>query len=517
MPGCDIESGLQCHANIRATFGRIARSCMLHQDLPHYALDTEPVRLELQKRRAAELLRQAQESFEQERLEPARAVLEEALGLDPSNRSGRALWEAIQRQIQQLAILPRIEASLSAGEEHLAKRQFADAVGAFETALDLDRDNAGIRERLEKTRALVEQAGKAFQLLAEARRHFEHQNLTAAYRMVSEALTHDPKNPDAAEFLKTIEEFIHRRHAEQREDEALRKAEGLMLLPDYDEATAVLLATDSSSPRIQECLDYIRSQRAAYDRERRLRKEISAATDLLRGQRMDEAAKCLDALKVEFPESQEVANLIAYTQKERAVLARAKAIESAAAEARSPAASNDFEGALAALGEALKIYPDDTAMVRLLATTMAAKSEWERRRAIESALVRCASLRSEHKLASALQVVERALKDYQSEPSLLTALKELEAELAEHRRLEAVRRVVSQAEYLLARMQLDAAVDEGACNYCEFIPRDILINHDLMPRRKLAPGRSGTGFRPTPCAVRAVSINLVKRGGDQFS
>src|SRR5215469_5028857 len=47
--------------------------------------DTEPVRLELQKGRAAELLQHAQALFEQKQLEPSRTALQEALALEPSN------------------------------------------------------------------------------------------------------------------------------------------------------------------------------------------------------------------------------------------------------------------------------------------------------------------------------------------------------------------------------------------------------------------------------------------------
>ncbi len=330
---------------------------------------------------------------------------------------------------------------------------------AFESALQLDRENVYIQGRLDHARALGEHAKRTFDLLAEARRHFEQQNLTAAYRTVSEALSHDPKNPDAAEFLKTIRGYIEQRHAEQRIDEAVRKAEGLMLIPAYEEAIAVLEAADPESSKVRECLERVRSQSVAYKRQQKLHKEMAAATDLLRKHRLEEAAKCLQGLRAEFPENQEVAQLLAYAQKEQAALARTKVIESAAAEARSRAGSNEFEAALKALDEALKLYPGESTLVRLLESTMTAKSEWERRRAIESTLAKCESLRAGQRFAEAVQVVERALKDYNSEPALLDLLKKLEGELAEHRHKEAVRSAVTQAEQFLAQMQLEKAVD----------------------------------------------------------
>ena len=445
-----------------------------YRTMKELQFDIEPIRLELQKGRASELLEQAEELLEQRQLEPARTVVQEALALEPSNHIARALWERLQKQIQERSLRPRIESALSEGEEHLIKRRFLEAVHALESALQLDGDNVYIQGRLEQARASVEQVKKASELLAEARRHFEQQNLTAAYRVVSEVLTHDPKNPDAAEFLKTLQEYMERRHEEQRIDEAVRKAEGLMLIPAYDEALAVLQAANPSSPKIRECLDRARAQKAAHERQQKLQKEMAAATDLLREQRLDEAAKRLEALRADFPENDEVKQLLAYAEKELAILARTKTVENAAAEARARSASNDFEGALAALGDALKVYPADSTLVRLLGSTMAARSEWERRRGIESAIARCESLRSRRQFAEAVQAVERALKEHDSEPALLELRKKLEAELAEQRRNESIQKVVTHAEQLLSQKQLDAAVDVLQQGLTKFSGEDAL-------------------------------------------
>jgi serine/threonine-protein kinase len=443
-----------------------AISKMVHKDrsgryrnLKDLQFDTEPIRIDLQRRRASELLLQAQELFGRDQFEPAQKLLQEVLVLEPSNREARGLWESLQHEVQQRSLRPRIEASLSAGVEHLEKRQFGDALKAFESALLLDRDNAYIQGRVEQVRALVEQARRASQLLVEARREFEQQNLTAAYRMVSEALRYDPKNPEAADFLKTIQSYVDRRQAEQRVDDAIRRAQGLMLIPAYDDAIAVLTALDLESPRIRECLELVRSEKLAHERKQKLHREMAAATDLLREHRLDEAARCLESLQAEYPENQDVAHLLAYAQRERAAMARAAAIESAAAEAHSRAESKDFEGALATLDTALKKYPGASALVRLLGSTLAAKGVWERQQVVQSTLAKCESLRSRQQLAEAIHTVEAALEDYSAEPALLSVLKQLEAELAQQRRGDAVRKVSVQAERLLDQKQPQAALE----------------------------------------------------------
>jgi hypothetical protein len=263
-------------------------------------------------------------------------------------------------------------------------RRFADAAQAFDSALALDTRNTLIRKRAEDARAQMEYAAKALQLLAEARREFEDHNLTAVYRIISEALRYDPRNPDAAEFLKTIESYAERRQAEQDIDNAIRKAQGLMLISAYDEAIALLTASGESSPRIGECLARVRSEQAAYETKQKLRKEIAAATDLLRGGQFNEAARRLQDVRKDFPNNREIEDLLAYAQREQAAFAHAKAIENATADAAARAQRKDFEGALVIIDSALKQHPADSGLMRLLSDIVAEKSEWERERVMQA-------------------------------------------------------------------------------------------------------------------------------------
>jgi Flp pilus assembly protein TadD len=292
----------------------------------------------------------------------------------------------------------------------------------FESALVLDRENVYIQELLSP--ALVEHSRKASQLLAEARREFEHENLTAAYRIVSEALRHDPKNPEAAEFLKTVQSYVERRQADQRVDDALRKAQGLMLIPAYEEAITVLSALDQKSPKVRELLERVRSEKVAHERKQKLHREMAAATDLLRQHPMDEAAKCLENLQMEFPETGSSTPLLAYAQGAGGA-GKDEAVERAAAEVRARSESRDFDGALAALDRALKKYPGESALIRLLGSTTAAKGAWERQQALQSTLAKCETLRSKQRFAEAVQTVEAALEEHSAEPALLSLLKEL--------------------------------------------------------------------------------------------
>jgi serine/threonine-protein kinase len=451
-----------------------------YQSMSEIRLDTEPVRIELQKARASQLLLQARTLLDQKTAEPAQKVLQEALQLDPANTTARELWEKVQQNLQLRSLKPRIEGLLSTAEEHLTNRRFADAVQAFNSALALDPRNTYIRGRIEEARKLVDHAGKASQLLAEARREFEHQNLTAAYRIVSEALRHDPKNPEASEFLKTIESYAEQRQAEQRVDDAIRKAQGLMLIPDHYEAIAVLKASDQNSPKIQEWLEWVRGEKTVYERKQKFRTEMTAATDLLRSSKFDEAARRLEPLQKEFPENREVSDLLAYAQREQAALVRARAVEQAAAEAGECARLKNFERALAVLDPALKKYPGERSLVTLLSSLMAEKTAWERQLTIQAAIDRCESLRSQQKFEEAGEAVRTALVENSADPRLVALARQIEDEWSQGRRNEFVRKASERVEQLLAQMQLEAALEtihEALKHYPSDIALDKLLKH----------------------------------------
>ena len=432
-----------------------------YQSLKEVLFDIQPLVLDQRRERASTLLAQAQELIEKKQLEPAQTVLQESLGLDPGNQAARALREQLLKQLRQRSLQPRIESLLGSAEDHLVKRRFTDAVQAFELALKLDRENDYIQARIEHAKGLAEHARQASELLAEARREFEGRNLTAAYRTASEALRHDPENPEAAEFLKTVKSEVERRQAEQRIDEAIRKAQSLLLVPAYDEALALLtgLGPEADSPKVRRTIELVRNEKTAQERKQRLQNEMAGATDLLRDQRLEEAASRLEDLQRDYPDNKEVAHLLAYAQKELASRARALAIETAVKEAGTLAASRNYEAALTVLDRSLEKFPGETALIRILAQTMSAKGTWERQQAVQAVLARCEALRAEQRFAEAVEAVEGTLQMYSSEPALLRLLEQLEAEWNEQRRKEAVQKVREQAEALLEQKQPEKAVE----------------------------------------------------------
>jgi len=431
-----------------------------YQTLKELQLDIEPVRIELQQQHAANLLKQAQEFHARKQLTQAQSLVLEVLDLDPSNRLARSLWEDVQKQLQLRSLQPRIEALLKSADDQLAQRRFTEAVQTFDLALKLDRENGDLQGRRERAQALLEHSRQAAALLADARRDFEQRDLTSAHRLVTEALRHDPQNPEAGDALQMIERALERREREHRIQEAMARAETLLVMNSYDDAAEVLRGIGNAPefPKVAELWATIQLEKARYEKRRKLQSEMAAATELLREQHYEQAVQNLDKLKAEFPASQEVARLWAHARKELDAELRSRALAGIANEVKALEDAADFNRALGVLDEALKTYPGEGILIRLLGGTLSAKADWERQRAIQATVAQCRQLRSQGKLAEAIQAVEAASREYGSQPELLEILQQLEQEWEQQKRAEAIRRASEQANSLLSQDRAQEAV-----------------------------------------------------------
>ena len=426
-----------------------------YQSLKDVQFDTEIVRMDLQRQRADELTVLAQLQADTDQVDTAQTLVAEALGLDPSNRPARILRESLQKRIQQRNLRPRIESMISAAEERLATRRFPEAVQSFEAALKLDSENAAVQQRLAYAREMLDHFREAQNLVGEAQKELGRQNLSLAYQNASEALRLDRENPTAAELLAKIQVEIENRQREKRIEEALRKSEDLILLRSYDEAITLLagMGRDSQSPKVEQLLAWLRKEKADKERTERLQVQMKEITTLLGARNLTGAVERLEALRKDYPDEQEPVRLLAYARKELEIEARARAVKELAAKAGALADKKDFNGALSLLEDALQKYPGETTLIRMLGSTLAAKTAWERQQAVAATIRQCNELRQQQRLAEAIELVEAALRDNSADPQLVSLLEQLEQEWAGKRRAEAVRKAADAAVQALDRKQ----------------------------------------------------------------
>src|SRR5262249_34113172 len=156
------------------------------------------------------------------------------------------------------------------GREEMERRNFAEAIEAFDSALRLDTTNSEIQGLLENARAAQAKSQRAAELVTEARRAFDQQKLAAAYKNASQALPQDPQNPAALRLLQVIQGAIDQKRQQQRLEQALSKAENLLLIQEYDEALAALGELDPQDQQVGSLIASIQTQKLEHERSARL-------------------------------------------------------------------------------------------------------------------------------------------------------------------------------------------------------------------------------------------------------
>ncbi len=435
-----------------------------YQNLEDAGFDIEGVRIDLARQRAEELLREAQDQVQKNELDAALALVAEALGLDASNRAARTLRESLQKQLQHRALLPKIEALITSAEGQLGQRHFEEAVQTLESARKLDPESTTIQARIENARGLLERNKAAEPLIAAARKELEKNNLTAAHRTVSEALGHDPQNPTAAELRDKIQQEIETRQREQRIDEALQRAEGLVQGESYDEAIALLagLGRDTESPKVQRLLKWVRDLKAERERARAVEKIIGEGRDLAAAHRFDDARRTIEKGLNAFPGEPAFLRELEIIRKAANDWEREQAIAKTRAEADRLAGEGRFDEALSLLSRVGIASPVLTECRRQIEQAREGKN---RRDTVEKGAADAAALIQNGQPDAAVRLLEGLVARFKGEPLLESGLEQARQAWAERKAAEERRNFVQETVRECGRLATEGRFDEASERY----------------------------------------------------
>ena len=367
--------------------------------------DTEPILSELRQERAGSLFGEAKRFYTTGELEKAQTVLGEVFDLDPANREARQLRDSIQTELLGRVIRPKVEALLRKAEDALVDRRFDEAIESLKTALRLDRTNQQIPEKLEQARQRLATNREVARLISDAHRQFSKGNLEEALAVFPEILERDPGNPEALRLLEEVRAALTQRDKEREYQEKLQLAKDLLQANSFDESTGVLEDLDpefKTREEVKSLTAQIRSRKEAFEGEQQLKGEMAAVEELLAGANFEAAIKRLEVLMNRFPQEVEPTKLFIAAHRELAAYRKAEALNKLTDELKRLADKGHFERALALIGQSLRTY--------------------------------------------------------QSEPRLLEAQQQIQAEWARYKRQLAVRRIVEEAERHLARKEIEKAV-----------------------------------------------------------
>jgi serine/threonine protein kinase len=433
-----------------------------YTSLADVVADTKPILQDLGRQQAGELFSRAQDLLHGDQLDAAQSTIRKALELDPWHADARLLRSSIEEALHRRDLLGRAGALLDRSEGWLREREYAKAEECLATVKQMALSDVSVNARLEKAYGLIEQARNAQLLLESARQHLRKENLTEAFRTVSQVLAMDPGNSEGQHLLEEVRTRMASREAQRKIQEEMGRAESLLSIGEIDQALVLLIELESRDPSNKE-LSALRiradSQTAEAERARRLAGGIAAVRDLLRNRRFDDALGRIDGLLAEFPDHPELKALHRFAAEQVATRKRSEEIRQLKADAAAWIESGEYDRALRALEAGVAAFGEDGDLTRLLQAAVAGKVGLERERAIARIVEDTERLRAQGKLDDdALRAIERAIKPWGHDPRLDRLLQEVSGELREKERHSRIRDVLQRANTLIDQDNPDAAI-----------------------------------------------------------
>jgi serine/threonine-protein kinase len=456
VPGC--PEGLDRILKTTLAKSREAR----YSSLSDVALDAKPIVMELQRAQAGPLYTQANQLFAAGRLDAAQVAVRKVLEFDPVHAPARQLRTQIEQALQRRDAASRAGTHLDKAEKLLRDRQLQDAAATLAMIRQLGPVDPQLKTRLEKAEGQIEQAKRAEMLLANAREELAGSNLTDAFRLVTEALGSDPANHLGKELLQQIRAGMEERDAKRKLQEALARAEGLLLIGETEQALNLITGIEKRYPNSSEA-SALRSraqdQQAEEIRRRRITDGAAECKTLLRSGSFEQAMARVDGLLADFPNHTELVALHRHVTERLVAERRIRQTAQLKADAAALIEQREYDRAIRALEAGVAKLGDDGELTRLLQSAVAGKAAEERNRAVALVAEEASQLRRQGKVEEAQRGVEQAIQVWGDGAPLAGLLQEILAERKERDKRRAIQDTVRKAGILLEQKKPEAAAE----------------------------------------------------------
>ena len=356
--------------------------------------DLEPVILEMRRGQMDGLLKAADQSLREDRLDDAQSAVRRILELDPSNLQARKWRSQLQEKTKQREFLARVRGLVEQAEAAASQRNFAAAIAFLEEACGLDKGNRALHEKLAELRAEQERVNRAAALLAAAKQEVAREAYTTAFDSAAEAAKIDPRNTEALALVEQLRQAMERRELEARRKAVLSKAKALVQAQSYDHAVEVLQELSRHHPDDPEVRDRLAEAlrlQAEHSQRQKAETAVAEGRDLIRRGQYQRGIEILEALEKSGSGGKQVAELLAFAREQLQTEQRAAQVEALIRQA-SACPAGAFDRTLALLDRALELAPGDEKVLRLRAGVLASRQREEENQAAARAIQECRAL-----------------------------------------------------------------------------------------------------------------------------
>jgi serine/threonine-protein kinase len=320
-----------------------------------------------------EHLRQIKASIEetigQRQYDEALVFIEQALKLDQNNAELLQQRDLVVAEQQRRS---EVKKRLNLAQSAEAMGDFRLAREHVEKALSLDPTDTHarmVKSNIEQAIAEQEKQKKIHEFIDVAKAEMAERRFTSAREAIKKAEALQPDSPEI-QALKSAAYASHEQELKRRELEQLAKEiQGMLAAEDHDSA---LKAVNSALQQYPNDVDLLQlrgvaeQKREVTGRKRKIDEQIAKATRLVNENKSAEALKLMQGVSQEFPEEERVQKFLATMEESAGREKTEKLKKDHLKKAKDALAAKNYQGAIATLEAARIEFPASTEIAELL-------------------------------------------------------------------------------------------------------------------------------------------------------
>ena len=381
---------------------------------------------------------------------PAEPELEELLATARDALAANQREEEIRRFLQQA----RTEA-----ESHEYDRAL-DTLNAGLSRYAGDPRLDSLRDTLLASRAAWQRAEAIHRLIKDARAQIAGQNPDGAIELLASALKQYPDEPQLMEAMAAAQANRASRRRDEAVEQVSRRARSQAERLEFDPAIQLIddaLAEFGEDPRLTAARNEVHGARTTWNRSQAVQAFVQESRHRLDQNDPEGAFAVLEPGLREYPGDPSLAEAVDAAREALDARNREQTIVRLCSDIDSRLASDEFDDTLAALDRALADCGSDPRLAAARERVVAAKSAWERKETVGQALENSRRFLSERDPESAMESLEIASRKYADDPELLDRISTVRAALAAKRSEQGI-----QAGCRRAQTQIDSHDFRGA-------------------------------------------------------
>jgi hypothetical protein len=288
------------------------------------------------------------------------------------------------------------------------------------------------------------------QLVAGARNLLASRRYEECNALLGKLKKEFPDDQEISGLLSVVQED----QAEQRKLKSLAEARKLLAARNYEKSIVLLVTLEKEFPHDDEIPRLLRNAREDQAEQQR-QQGVAKARTLLAARRYEECNALLGKLKEQFPDDDEVPDLLNAVREDEAQQRKLKSL----GEAQNLIAARRYEESIAVLTALQKGFPNETEIPKLLANASKEQAEQQKRQK----LTECRTLLATQKFKTALELLSTLRAAHPRDPAILKLHAVAEREVDKQARGERLaleitelKKLVSQKKYadILSRAEV---------------------------------------------------------------